>query len=109
MGGTFGDDLTRRVARTIRCPTEPESIGWQMNYPYALVWSGRFGEQKKYAPHCPLLYLYGTRKPFLFHSKEWAEELAQRPGCQVVPLHAAHWVMLDQPQQFNETVLNWLG
>jgi hypothetical protein len=56
-----------------------------------------------------MLYVHGTRKPFGFHSPEWAQALAARPDCRVVPMRTGHWVMLDQPEAFNVALLDWLA
>lgn len=112
LGPTLGDPMTRWMAKALHAPADRAYVSSHMNYPYYIQWTGAHGGykgMKPLVPPCPMLFFYGTRKPFLFHSREWAQELAQRPGCQVVPLNAGHWVMLDQAKEFNQTVLNWLG
>jgi len=32
--------MTRWMARKARCPAAASAIGWQMNYPYAMIWFG---------------------------------------------------------------------
>lgn len=110
--GPVGDRMTRAMARWLRCPAEPRRIGAQMNYPYVIQWTGRHGGYRRRArfdPPCPMLYLYGTRKPFMFHSTGWAEALAARPSCKVVGLDTGHWVMCQAPEAFNRTVRGWLA
>jgi pimeloyl-ACP methyl ester carboxylesterase len=83
-----------------------------MNYPYAMQWFGLLGGFRGAAqvdPSCPLLYLYGERKPFMFHSPEWLAQMARRPGCAVQAFHTGHWVMVDQPAAFNQCVDAWLA
>ncbi|MDO9197732.1 alpha/beta fold hydrolase [Rhodoferax sp.] len=116
LGGTIsralGNRMTRSMARALRCRTEPARIGWQMNYPYAMQWFGLLGGFRGAAqvdPACPLLYLYGERKPFMFHSPEWLAQVARRPGCAVQAFHTGHWVMVDQPSAFNQCVQAWLA
>ncbi len=107
----FGDRMTRFMARKMGCPTPPEAIFSQMNYPYLIQWTGRHGSYRgllPVAPRCPMLFLYGQRKPFMFHSKQWANTLAARRGSEVHGLKAGHWVMLDQAAAFNDHVLGWL-
>jgi hypothetical protein len=68
--------MTRWMARGMRCRTPQAGIGWSMNYPYAMQWFGLLGGFRGAAPvepACPLLYLYGERKPFMFHSPQWLE------------------------------------
>ncbi|MEO6626248.1 MAG: alpha/beta hydrolase, partial [Burkholderiaceae bacterium] len=86
-------------------------IGWQMNYPYAMRWFGSAGGLAHLAPMptgLPMLYIYGDRKPFMFHSAQWLAALAQRPGSAVRLFRTGHWVMAQQPQMFNECVRDWL-
>lgn len=111
IGGSVGDGMTRRMARALRCRTDAATIGWQMNYPYAMRWFGSVGGLAHAAavrPACPLLYVYGTRKPFMFHSPAWLDWVGAQPGNQVVAMATGHWVMLQQPEAFHRCVLDWL-
>jgi pimeloyl-ACP methyl ester carboxylesterase len=111
IGGSLGNWMTRSMARTLRCRTDPASIGWQMNYPYAMRWFGSVGGLSQLAPvqpGCPMLYVYGTRKPFMFHSPEWLAWVAAQPGNKVEALPTGHWVMVQQPQAFHRCVVDWL-
>ncbi|MDE2368778.1 MAG: alpha/beta fold hydrolase [Burkholderiales bacterium] len=111
LGGTLGDRMTRAMARWLRCPADPAHVGAQMNYPYAMQWLGTAGGMRGLAPlepRCPMLFFYGTRKPFLFHTSAWALVLAARPGCRVQPMRTGHWVMLDDPEGFNRALRDWL-
>lgn len=108
----LGDRMTRYMARLMRCPVPPQAMGWQMNYPYLAQWTGAFGGYRRaapVAPQCPTLYLYGKRKPFQFQSARWLEALAAAPGNQVQAFPAGHWVMVDQPAAFQQTVTDWLS
>jgi cis-3-alkyl-4-acyloxetan-2-one decarboxylase len=107
----LADRMTRYMARALRCPTPAQSIGWQMNYPYAMQWFGLAGGFKataKVNPQCPVLYIYGQRKPFMFHSPQWLEQLAARPGCKVQGFATGHWVMVQQSEAFNQCLNDWL-
>jgi pimeloyl-ACP methyl ester carboxylesterase len=111
FGGSAGAWMTRWMARQMRCRTDPAQIGCQMNYPYAMRWFGSAGGLAHTAPvpeNRPMLYIYGERKPFMFHSPQWLAALAQRPGCAVQAFHTGHWVMVQQPKAFNDGVLSWL-
>lgn len=112
IGGRIGDGMARWMARMMRCPTDPSTIHAQMGYAYALRWlgvAGGFRGLKVFDPAWPMLYLYGERKPIMFHSRAWAEGLAARPGNRVMGFPTGHWVMIQRPQEFNEAVLAWLG
>lgn len=111
LSTALGNRMTRSMAGMARCPNPPSKIGWQMNYPYAMQWLGLLGGFKGAArvqPACPVLYLYGTRKLFMFHSSQWLEQLNSRPGCRALGLRTGHWVMVDQPDAFVAAVRNWL-
>jgi cis-3-alkyl-4-acyloxetan-2-one decarboxylase len=107
--------MTRFMARKIGCRTPPERIGWQMNYPYAMQWWGSYGGLRGVArvdrllgPRLPTLFVFGKRKPFMFHSARWLAQLATTPGCEVHGLDAGHWMMKQRPAEFNATVRAWL-
>jgi pimeloyl-ACP methyl ester carboxylesterase len=110
LGGRIGDGMTRRMARWLRAPGDPATIGSAMCYPYDIAWTGSHGGFRRAAPldpRCPMLFVYGERKPFMFHTPGWAQALAARPGCRVVGLRTGHWVMHQQPEAFNRAVLDW--
>lgn len=111
IGGSVGGWMTLWMARALGCPSDPQFIGSQMNYPYWQQWAGggaRSGAAA-FVPACPMLYVYGTKKPFMFHSAAWAEALALRPGGQVLAFETGHWVMSRRPEPFNQALLAWLG
>lgn len=112
LGGPIGDWMTRWMAHKARSPSEPGPIGSQMNYPYYMLWFGGRRSYRRHSkpfrPHCPMLFIHGTRKPFPFHSPAWAERVAQQAGSAVMAFETGHWVMLDQPEPFNRAVVRWL-
>ena len=111
LSSTLADWMTRWMAQLIGCRTMSEHIGWQMNYPYAMSWFGTQGGLKgvaKVKPDWPLLYIYGARKPFMFHSTQWLEQVAQRPGSLVQAFPTGHWVMVQKPAEFNACISDWL-
>jgi pimeloyl-ACP methyl ester carboxylesterase len=112
IGGGLGDRLARWMAARLRCPAPPQCIGAQMGYPYAVRWfgvKGGFGKLPVFEPAVPMLYIYGQRKPFMFHSQAWLDRLAARPGNRVLGLPTGHWVMLQRPKEFNAALLGWLS
>lgn len=111
IGGRPGDRMTRWMARALRCPADPERIGAFMNFPYFIQWTGRHGSYRNnlpFEPAVPYLYLYGRRKPFMFHTAAWLDDVARRPGNRVVGVNAGHWVMCDAPDEFSHEVVSWL-
>ncbi len=111
-GGTrWANRLTRWQVRQLRCPVPPDRVGWQMNYPYAMKWLGVQGGMAglaPVAPTCPMLFFYGTRKYFMFHSPEWLAALEARAGSAAMALRASHWLMLDMPVEFHAALRQWL-
>jgi pimeloyl-ACP methyl ester carboxylesterase len=70
---------------------------------------GSYRDVRRFEPPVPMLFIYGARKAFQFHSAAWADALAARPGCEVRALQTRHWVMSEEPQQFNQIVDAWLS
>ena len=111
LSSALGDRMTRGMANALRCPTPSTRIGWQQNYPYAMQWfglAGGFKHAAKVQPDCPVLYLYGERKPFQFHSKGWLDRIRNQPGSVVQAFATGHWVMCQQPDLFNTSLRSWL-
>lgn len=118
LGGLLpglADRMTRFMAHKIGCRTPPAHMGWQMNYPYAMQWFGLLGGlrgvaqvSKVIGARIPALFLFGKRKPFMFHSANWLAALGTTPGCRVQGFDAGHWLMRQKPEQFNATVRAWL-
>jgi pimeloyl-ACP methyl ester carboxylesterase len=112
-GGRIGDWMTRAMARWARCPSDSAWISSCMDYPYFLMWFGgrrSYRHQlQRFTPACPMLFIYGKRKPFMFHAKAWIDELLARKANQVVKFDTGHWVMSAQPGQFNRVVVSWLS
>lgn len=112
IGGGVGTRMTRYMARAMRCRSDPSLMGAQMNYLYHMLWFGSHGSMRGMAtvkPFQPMLYIYGERKPFMFHSPRWLEKLAAMPNSEAHGFATGHWVMTQQPQGFNQCVSDWLA
>lgn len=109
LPAALGDPMTRWLAGRLRAPSPREAITAGMNHPYRALWTGGFRDACPVEPAAPMLYLWGTRKPFQFHTAAWVERLAARPGCAAQGLRAGHWVMVDQPAAFHRAVDDWLA
>ena len=55
-----------------------------------------------------MLFVYGERKPFMFHSQPWLDSLATQPGCRVVAMPEGHWMMVRGAETLNRAILEWL-
>ena len=98
------DAMARMMARLIRVPAGRE-VRAQMGYPYAMRWfgvAGGFRDLRVFKPHCPMLFLYGTRKPVMFHSDTWARGVESRA------FNTGHWLMVQAREEFNAALLDWL-
>ena len=112
IGGLIGNGMTLAMARIAHCPSDPRFIDSRMDYPYYILWMKAYGSYRgvvRFEPKVPMLFVYGTRKPFLFHTPAWAEALAAQPGSQVHAFATGHWVMSEQPERFNQVVGAWLS
>ena len=111
IGGPIGNLMTRSMARMLKVPSPKEFISVRMNYPYYIMAAGDAGSYRSmvpFVPKVPMLFIFGTNKPFMFHSDTWADKLAQKEGCKVVAFNTDHWPMLRQPERFNQLVMGWL-
>ncbi|MBV8667066.1 MAG: alpha/beta hydrolase [Burkholderiaceae bacterium] len=112
-GGRIGNWMTYSMARLLRCPTIGPQVVAQQAYPYYMTWlagSGSYrSDARPFEPACPMLYIYGTRKPLMFHAASWLARLRQNPGNRILPFETGHWVMVEKPEAFNEAVLKWLA
>ena len=83
-----------------------------MGYPYAVRWLGAAGGLqgvRVFEPQVPMLFLYGERKPLMFHSRAWAQQLAARPKSRVLGFATGHWVMIGREREFNAVLAEWLA
>jgi cis-3-alkyl-4-acyloxetan-2-one decarboxylase len=105
---TLGNGMTRGLAHLMHAPHAQLATA-RMNHPYAALWSGRYRRAQPLQLNGPVLYVYGLRKPAMFHSPAWLDQLAATPGCAVHGLPTGHWVMVEQPAMFHRLVDAWLA
>jgi cis-3-alkyl-4-acyloxetan-2-one decarboxylase len=108
FAGPLATPATQWMAKLLGAPNKAEEIGAQQNYLYQQVFAGGFRSAVNYKPTCPTFYLYGSRKPFMLHSNAWLDTVRSTPSGEARGFDCGHWVMLDQPEAFNEAVLAWL-
>jgi pimeloyl-ACP methyl ester carboxylesterase len=109
IGGGIGEAMSRSMAKRLGVPLKPDQITVAKNYPYYSLWTGGYKQAKIFRPACPMLFIYGTNKPFMFHSPLWERKQGEQAGSRVVPMNTDHWPMERQPELFNATVLEWLA
>jgi pimeloyl-ACP methyl ester carboxylesterase len=86
-----------------------------MNVPYAMKWMNALGGLNQAAnvlkvlpSTLPMLYIYGKRKPFMFHSDAWLDKIQNSPGSRAVGFDTGHWVMSAKPHLFTTLLKDWL-
>lgn len=109
-----GKLMTRGVARVIRVPSRQRAgIRSRYNYLYFYMWRAlllpwmKDKLLRRYRPRCPVLYLYGKRKPLMFHSEKWLQIVADTGGRSQGVEGAGHWLMETHPEAVNENLLAW--
>lgn len=110
LNGPIGDWMTRSLAGAMQAPMPRARITSWMNYPYRNAWrdilSGRARQQAdRYWPTVPLLFVYGRKKPFPFHSQKWLAHV-ERTGGTVAALDCGHWVQRDPA--LGDILATWL-
>lgn len=112
----LGRAMTRAVAKRVRVPgRQLETIRSRYNYLYFYLWRAMLlpWHRRKllthYRPRCPVLYLFGERKPLMFHSEKWLEIVAESGGWSKGIEGAGHWLMESHADAVNRELLNWLS
>ena len=112
----LGRVLSQGVAKVIRVPSRQRAnLRSRYNYPYFYLWRGMLLPWKRkellgrYRPRCPVLYLFGERKPLMFHSDKWLRIVADSNGhAEGIP-GAGHWLMETHPDIVNQRIGNFLN
>ena len=116
-GGLFaplGNLLARGIGRTVRVPAAQRArIRSRFGYLSFYYWRNlllpgkRAGLLAGYRPTCPVLYLWGERKPLQFHSPRWLEIVALSGGRAQGLAGAGHWLMETHADPVNAALLAW--
>jgi len=111
----LGDLLTRRFAGKLGVPPrQAAKVRSRCNYPYFYMWRGlllpwwRKHLPGHYRPKCPVLFLYGDRKPVMFHSQRWLDIVEKSGGHSTSLENGGHWFMQSHPKEVNQAILDWL-
>lgn len=60
--------MTRAMARAAKAPAPADRVHSGMNYLYDILWArshGSYRDARSLELACPLLFIYGRRKPFV--------------------------------------------
>ena len=100
MPGIIGNPATKAMAWLLGAPSAGLARQ-RMNHLYFQFWKGVFtgkalpSTKKFNPPGCPTLFIFGAKKPFMFHSNRFIEHVQKQPGSAVIPVASTHWFMVD--------------
>ena len=113
---SLGRAMARAVGKRVRVPERQlEQIHSRYNYLYFYLWRAMVlpWHRKKllahYRPRCPVLFLFGERKPLMFHSEKWLEIVAASGGRARGVQGAGHWLMESHADTVNREILDWFS
>lgn len=107
----LGNPLAKLVAVGLQARSIRENIHAGMSMPYAMRWFGMNGGMNDLLPmepSFPFYYGYATKKPMMFHSPQWLDQLLQNPENKVQSFDCSHWLMVDKADELNASVGEWL-
>lgn len=112
----LGDLLSRGVGRAIKVPARQRArMRSRCNYPYFYLWRNmllpwhRARLLHRYRPRCPVLFLWGERKPVMFHSAKWLQIVADSGGRAEGVAGAGHWLMETHAGIVNQRLAAWFS
>jgi pimeloyl-ACP methyl ester carboxylesterase len=112
----LGGWLSRGVGKAIGVPARQRAqLRSRCNYPYFYLWRNlllpwqRGKLLGRYRPQCPLLFLWGERKPVMFHSPQWLRIVADSGGRAEGVAGAGHWLMETHAAPVNERLAAWFS
>lgn len=112
----LGAWLSRGVARVIGVPSRQRAnLRSRFNYPYFYLWRNMLLPWlnprllRRYRPQCPVLFLWGARKPVMFHSSKWLRIVEECGGRTQCIDGAGHWFMEAHPGVVNELLQAWFA
>ena len=100
-----------RLSMADKSRSDAQRISSHLNCPYAISWFNDHPARRAALPfklRCPMLYIYGRRRPFQFHTRNFENAVQSRAGSKVMAFRSGHWVMREQPDAFNDAVMGWL-
>ena len=113
LGGFLGKFLTQSVSKYFKYrPKYLNEIDSTRNYPYYYLYRNDilslFNKSKallyRYRPSVPIVYIYGTQKPFQFHGDRWLNYLKENEGCEAYGMETGHWIMNKYASFLNELI-----
>jgi pimeloyl-ACP methyl ester carboxylesterase len=110
----LGGLMAMGVGKVIGVPARQRAaLRSRYGYPYFYLWRNLLLPWKRahllgrYRPQCPVLFLFGERKPVMFHSTRWLEIVAASGGhAEGIP-GAGHWFMETDAELVNGKLRDW--
>ena len=114
IGGFIGKYMTMLflslIIKSGYRPSNYKEIDSSFNYMYYYLIKrmilGMCNNKKKilnnYKPSCPMAFIFGLNKPFMFHSEQFLRSLMEKDKCEVHGVKGGHWVML----KYKELILD---
>mmetsp|Transcript_14170 Transcript_14170/g.16133 ORF Transcript_14170/g.16133 Transcript_14170/m.16133 type:complete len:434 (-) Transcript_14170:501-1802(-) len=70
-----------------------------------------YRDHQRWKQDCPTLFLYGNKKPFMFHAKDWAKRLNKVEFVESasIGLPCGHWLQIEQMEEVNEIISGYLS
>jgi hypothetical protein len=102
LGGAPGRFLCKGVSKFFKYnPKYFNELSGARCYPYFYLYKnmiqGLFNKNKLflkgYTPSAPVVYVYGTKKPFQFAGNRWTNYLLENAKCENHGLDSGHWIM----------------
>ena len=119
IGGVIpplGTAMTRGFARMLKVPERQAStLRSRCNYPYFYYWRAlvvprlRRELMKPYKPQCKVLFMWGAKKPLMFHSERWLKMVEDGGGRYACIEKGAHWFMESDVEETNQHMKSWLN
>lgn len=110
----LGNVMTRAVGKVVGVPARQRAvIRSRYNYLYFYLWRAmllpwqRHKLLTRYRPRCPVMFLFGVRKPLMFHSLRWLEIVAETGGYATGVENAGHWLMESHAEIVNANLTRW--
>jgi pimeloyl-ACP methyl ester carboxylesterase len=114
MAPRLGTAMTQWFSKFARAP-RGGNVHHGMNYLYFYIWRGKLSKNyrssilTRYRPTRPILFLYGVKKKYHFHSTYWLDLVTSTPKGRVEALaHSDHWLNIREPERTNALIDSWL-
>jgi hypothetical protein len=128
VGRPVSNRITKFIATAGGAPDhQAKQYTGAINYPYFwVIWNlllfqlsfGRKGleilphftkpSQSPRLPNCPVLYIYGARKPFHFHDNKTIDVIKARKGNVVIPMATGHWIT-NKSDELNKNIKSFIS